>query len=117
MSLNPLWPFFHRGEKQNASHYRAYCKGCVGHYMAEAKLRDLSDDSELDAVAKVVKEKNLFTAGALLISYCLNFLNQCTYISMYICRINQRREISIHWPHPWPWEAVCSRICRGDRRC
>jgi hypothetical protein len=75
MSLNPLWPFFHRGEKQNASHHRAYCKGCVGHYMAEAKLRDPSDDSDLDAVAKAAKEKNLFIAGASLISYCLNFLN------------------------------------------
>ena len=50
--------------------------------MTEAKLRDLSDDSELDAVAKAVKEKKLFTAGVLLISYCLNFLNQCIYISM-----------------------------------
>jgi hypothetical protein len=29
--------------------------------MAEAKLWDPSNDSELDAVAKVVKEKNLFT--------------------------------------------------------
>jgi len=30
--------------------------------MAEAKLQDPSNDSELDAVAKAVKEKNLFTA-------------------------------------------------------
>jgi hypothetical protein len=58
--------------------------------MAEAKLQDPSDDLELDAVAKAVKEIFLFTAGALLISYFLNFLNQCTYISMYICWINQR---------------------------
>jgi hypothetical protein len=36
--------------------------------MAGAKLQDLSNDSELDAVAKVVKERNLFTAGALLLS-------------------------------------------------
>jgi hypothetical protein len=78
--------------------------------MAEAKLRDPSNDSELDAVAKAVKEKNLFTAGALLISYFMNFLNQCTYISMYICQINQRQEISIHWPHPRPWEAAYSRV-------
>jgi hypothetical protein len=43
--------------------------------MAEAKLRDPSDDSDLDAVAKAVKEKKLFIAGASLIYYCLIFLN------------------------------------------
>ena len=68
MLLNPLWSFFHRGEKQNTSHYKAYCKGCVHHYVTEAKLRDQSDDSELDATASVVKEKSQFDAGAGIIS-------------------------------------------------
>ncbi|KAJ7036251.1 hypothetical protein C8F04DRAFT_1181532 [Mycena alexandri] len=27
---NPLWAFFHKGEKQNATtHFRTYCKACV----------------------------------------------------------------------------------------
>ena len=68
MSLNPLWSFFHRGEKQNTSHYKAYCTGCVHHYVTEAKLWDQSDDSELDATASVVKEKSQFDAGAGIIS-------------------------------------------------
>ena len=36
--------------------------------MTEAKLRDQSDDSELDAAASVVKEKSQFDAGACIIS-------------------------------------------------
>ena len=68
MSPNPLWSFFHHGEKQNTSNYEAYCKGCVHHYVTEAKLQDQSDDSELDAAASVVKEKSQFDAGAGIIS-------------------------------------------------
>ncbi|KAH9981890.1 hypothetical protein BJV74DRAFT_852951 [Russula compacta] len=29
----PLWKFFYTtGEKQNKSHYKAYCLGCVSHH-------------------------------------------------------------------------------------
>jgi hypothetical protein len=24
-----LWAYFHQGEKQNSSHYKAYCLGCI----------------------------------------------------------------------------------------
>jgi hypothetical protein len=41
---------FHRGEKQNTSHYKAYCKGCVHHYVTEAKLRDQFGGQELLAL-------------------------------------------------------------------
>jgi hypothetical protein len=27
--LGKLWYFFHKGEAQNKSHHKAYCKGCV----------------------------------------------------------------------------------------
>ena len=64
MSLNPLWLFFYCGEKQNTSHYKAYCKGCVKYYMSTAKLWDQSDNSALDAAACLVKEKNQFNTGA-----------------------------------------------------
>ena len=51
MSLNPLWPFFHRRDKQNNSHHKTYCKGCVQHYVTDAKLQ-VPDDLELDAVGE-----------------------------------------------------------------
>jgi len=31
-SLALLWTFFHKGEKQNLTHYHTYCKGCVQHH-------------------------------------------------------------------------------------
>jgi hypothetical protein len=37
---------FHRGEKQNKSHHKSYCKGCVHHYVMEAKLQEVSDEPE-----------------------------------------------------------------------
>jgi hypothetical protein len=42
MSLNVLWPFFHHREKQNSSHFKAYCKGCMTHHEAQAELLDES---------------------------------------------------------------------------
>lgn len=27
-----LWDYFYRGEKQNKSHYKAYCYGCIKHH-------------------------------------------------------------------------------------
>jgi len=38
MSLQAVWSAYHRGEKQNGSHYKAYCKGCVRHKEAQAEL-------------------------------------------------------------------------------
>ena len=68
MLLNLLWSCFHCREKQNTSHYKAYCKGCVHHYTTEAKLHDQSGDSELDDSASVVKGKSQFDAGVSTIS-------------------------------------------------
>src|ERR1700676_350724 len=68
MSLNPLWPFFHCRDKQNNSHHKTYCKGCIQHYVTDAKLQ-VPNDPELDAAGIVVKEKNYFDAGG-----CINFL-------------------------------------------
>ncbi|KAF9466987.1 ribonuclease H-like domain-containing protein [Collybia nuda] len=44
----PLWDYFHRGEKQNGTHFHTYCKGCVIHHQL------LQDDSEeeLDAASQ-----------------------------------------------------------------
>lgn len=28
-ALGKLWPFFHKGELQNSSHYKAFCNGCI----------------------------------------------------------------------------------------
>ncbi|KAJ7024712.1 hypothetical protein C8F04DRAFT_1269965 [Mycena alexandri] len=38
---NPLWAFFHKGEKQDATtHFRTYCKACVKKYAALAEADD-----------------------------------------------------------------------------
>ena len=47
MLLNPLWPFFHHGDKQNNFHHKTYCKSCVQHYVTDAKLQ-VSNDPKLD---------------------------------------------------------------------
>ena len=44
----PLWQFFLAGEKQNASHVRAYCHGCL-----EA-IRPKDDAVELDGDGNAV---------------------------------------------------------------
>jgi hypothetical protein len=65
MSLNPFWPFFHCREKQNKCHYKSYSKGCVHHYVMEAKLQDVSDElEEPDAAAAVLKNNHCFDNGA-----------------------------------------------------
>jgi len=88
MSLNPLWPFFHCGDKQNNSHYKTYCKGCVQHYVIQAKLQDPSDDPKLDATAKVVKEKTYFDTDASIIFLLFVFAEFIQ--SLCICWIHQR---------------------------
>ena len=35
-----IWPFFHRGERHNTSHWKPRCKGCVRHAEAQAELLD-----------------------------------------------------------------------------
>ena len=50
----PLWKFFHPGEKQNSSHYKAYCLGCVA-YHAPTSL-PLNTDGDPD-IPKVKNEK------------------------------------------------------------
>jgi hypothetical protein len=73
MSLNALWPFFHRGEKQNSSHFRAYCKGCVTHHEAQAELLDesaVSDD--VDAGTAMRAKQKLFEEGAQIICFWLS---------------------------------------------
>ncbi|KAJ6576226.1 hypothetical protein B0H10DRAFT_2236567 [Mycena sp. CBHHK59/15] len=47
----PLWEFFHKGEKQNSTHYKAYCLGCINsHRPAGAGTSDAIDvDSDSDA--------------------------------------------------------------------
>jgi hypothetical protein len=64
MSFNPLWPFFHHGEKQNKSHHKSYCKGCVHHYVMEAKLQEESNElEELDVAVAVLKNNCHFDNG------------------------------------------------------
>lgn len=50
----PLWKFFHAGEKQNSSHYKAYCLRCVSHH-ASTEL-PLNADGDPD-IPKVKNEK------------------------------------------------------------
>jgi hypothetical protein len=69
MSLNALWPFFHCGEKQNSSHFRAYCKGCVAHHEAQAKLLDESVISDDVDAGTVMLAKQLFKEGVQIICF------------------------------------------------
>jgi hypothetical protein len=107
MSLVPLWPFFHHGEKKMPP-TRACCKGCVRHYMVEAKLWDLSDDLELDAIAKVVKREKI---TASFISCCLNFLNQCIYIEACTSVGSTRGEKSAFISHILGHRKPCIHAC------
>jgi hypothetical protein len=40
MSLQAVWTAYYHGKKQNRSHYKADCKGCVNHEEAQAELLD-----------------------------------------------------------------------------
>ena len=64
MSLPVLWTFFHRGEKQNSSHFRAHCKGCVSYHLLQATLlADPDDVEDLDLMAKLIAENLIFDQG------------------------------------------------------
>jgi hypothetical protein len=62
-SLALLWTFFHKGEKQNLTHYHTYCKGCVRHHtedlMAQEPLVTLDDAADL------ARQNRIFGQGAL----------------------------------------------------
>jgi hypothetical protein len=58
----PLWKFFHIGEKQNSSHYKDYCLGCVSHH-ATTNL-PLNADGNPD-IPKVKNEKWLIDGEGL----------------------------------------------------
>jgi hypothetical protein len=62
MSLQAVWSAYHRGEKQNKSHYKAYCKGCVQHEEAQAELLDESIISG-DVTTALLAKKQLFEKG------------------------------------------------------
>ena len=66
--LKDLWPFFYHGEKQNTSHWKAHCKGCVGH--AEAQVELLDEDlnlAEMDAVSQQIVKNKLYMDGVLIL--------------------------------------------------
>ena len=44
MATNPLTIHFHRGEKQNSTHYHTCCKGCVDRFKMTAALTETADD-------------------------------------------------------------------------
>jgi hypothetical protein len=39
-SKGPLWEFFYAGEKQNSTHNKAYCLGCIRHHVLSNANRD-----------------------------------------------------------------------------
>jgi hypothetical protein len=56
----PLWKFFYTsGEKQNKSHYKAYCLGCVSHHASTEIPLDTDGDPDIPKV----KEKQWFKDG------------------------------------------------------
>ena len=66
MSLPILWTHYHHGEKQNKSHYKAYCKGCVTQEeeLAAWQLDNaISPGAELELAAMVLIKKERFEQG------------------------------------------------------
>ncbi|KAF9060875.1 hypothetical protein BDP27DRAFT_1370138 [Rhodocollybia butyracea] len=72
MSSNPLWKYFHKGPRQNTSHFTTYCTACVKHFEDtsteeyEERLRVADDAAQLtiikerfdtDAKAEAQKQK------------------------------------------------------------
>jgi hypothetical protein len=58
----PLWKFFHGGEKQNTSHYKAYCLGCVSHHALNSIPRNANGDPDVQKV----KNEQWFIDGEIL---------------------------------------------------
>lgn len=55
-----LWKFFYKsGEKQNSSHYKAYCLGCVSHHAPNEMPLDADGDPDIPRV----KDKQWFKDG------------------------------------------------------
>jgi hypothetical protein len=55
-NAQPLWAFFHRGEKQNGTHYHTYCKGCVAQH-------EVIGDEGLDDTSEFIAQKTRFETG------------------------------------------------------
>jgi hypothetical protein len=73
-----LWRCFHKGEKQNASHYSAYCKACVEHHKSDLETVELRRGEELDAAEQLATEERIFRDGTV-----NNFLK---YFAMILIR-------------------------------
>jgi hypothetical protein len=60
-----FWLFFHHGEKQNTSHWKAHCKGCVRHAEAWAELLDEDLNlTTMDAGSQQIVKSKLYMYGA-----------------------------------------------------
>ncbi|THU78364.1 hypothetical protein K435DRAFT_876706 [Dendrothele bispora CBS 962.96] len=55
-STNPLWEYFHRGEKQNSAQYETWCKGCVKYYL-DKEQRELEERIRNEDEAKKYQEQ------------------------------------------------------------
>jgi hypothetical protein len=77
MSLT-LWPFFHKGEKQNGSHFSTYCKACVNHHklVLEAIEQERLGGQELDPAEQLVTTERIFKEGM----FSLHFIFACPVI-------------------------------------
>jgi hypothetical protein len=43
---NPIWDHFLAGEKQNAAHIRAHCRGCIEKCCPAGSTVELDDDGD-----------------------------------------------------------------------
>lgn len=46
---NPLWAYFHRGEKMNTTHFRSYCVACVENQRQLKRNDPTYDDANFQA--------------------------------------------------------------------
>ncbi|KAJ6561338.1 hypothetical protein B0H10DRAFT_2445673 [Mycena sp. CBHHK59/15] len=79
---NTLWAYFHKGEKQNSTHYKTYCKSCVAHQMESvgAPMSDIMTHGQTFRDACTVVGHTLSTKQAW-IAHLLGGSIPCAYAS------------------------------------
>ena len=66
----PIWEYFLAGEKQNGSHLRAHCCGCVEKHRPDGAIIELDDEgnTKLSSVSWVVEGMTLLTVYLVLLT-------------------------------------------------
>ena len=63
MSSNVLWDYFHKGEKQNKSHYTTFCIACVKHFQVATAEEYEEKLSVVDEALRLTIRKEWYDGG------------------------------------------------------